>query len=120
MGLRWQLELDRVAWLDLPASGYCPHDSGQADDVAIGIGMQGLLEQSVLEVVDLLTRIPQPGHGDNHVTDHQPGTDGKLQEVDATSGDVLAHVPGTDAEAGLCHFVEQLRVDQVHLAKIRL
>src|SRR5207244_3805495 len=48
----------------------------------------------------------------------QPGAGWQAEQVDALSGDVLAHLAGRDVKTGSAQFVMKLGVDQVDLSKI--
>ena len=54
------------------------------------------------------------------LSDTEDRTDGKMQQFDPTSGDVLAHLSRTNRHALQRKLVMELSVDEVDLAKIRL
>jgi hypothetical protein len=82
---------------------------------------QDLAEQSWFESIDLLARISKTGNADHGVvTEVEQGAFGKGEQVDAPCCDVLAQLPRLNLVAGYCHFVEQLRMDQMHLSQVGL
>ena len=121
MRLGGQLHLDRIARPDRSTGRDDAHDPGLAHDVARRIPTDDLLQQAVLELVDLQARVAQAGDlDDGFVTEVQQRADGEAEEIDAARGDVLPEIPRSYLVARLTEFLEQLLVDQMDLAQIRL
>lgn len=63
--------------------------------------------QSGLESIELNTRRAQPCDLNHRgVSDPQQRASRKLQQVDPSRGDILAHLTGSDREPELAQFVE--------------
>jgi len=109
------------AWTDCPGVRHDPHYAGLADEVAVGVAVQHGLHESTVDSLELQARVAQPGHLDHGgVAEVQACTGGQGEQVDATGGDVLPHLPGLDREAGLGQLVVQFRVHEVDLPQVRL
>ena len=102
------------------AAGDDTHDPGESDDLAPIIGLDHLLEQAGLKIVDLLARVAEACDRHHRIAEVQSSADGKCQQVDIPSGDVLAEFTGYDAVTAHAQFIEQLSMDQVHLSQVRL
>jgi hypothetical protein len=97
------------------------HHSALAFDGSIIRSSQDLAEQSWFESIDLLAWISKTGDADHGVvTEVEQRAFGKGEQVDAPCCDVLAQLPRCNLVAGCCHFVEQLRMDQMHLSQVGL
>lgn len=119
--LHRKLDTDRVTRAHDATLQHDAHDPGLAPDLALVITIEHRMQQSGPEVVDLLTRVTQPGHLDNSSsTKGQPRAPGKGEEVDAPRGDVLPQLPGIDVESLRSKLVVQFGMDQVDLTKVGL
>jgi hypothetical protein len=94
------------------------HASPHAEGRTRGLGAHPR-EQPGLIAVDVHARAAQPCElDDRFIADAQPGAGGQCRQVDAARGQVLAQVAGEHPEAFRLEFVEQLAMDQVHLAQV--
>ena len=98
---------------------YDAHHSRLTHDLSGAVAGQHGLEQAGLEAVDLPAGVPKAGYLDDGVgSDPQEGPLRQVQQVDAAGSDVFPEVAGAHLEAVLRQFVEQLRLDQVHLPQV--
>ena len=112
---------DRVAGSHLAAASYDGHHPGLAHQPAVGVAAHHLPQQPGLEAVDLHARVAQPGDHDlGGVAEQQHGAGRQREQVDAAGRDVLAEVAGEHPGPSSCTSLEQLGVDQVHLAQVGL
>lgn len=78
-------------------------------------------QQPVGELVDLVTRIAQPGDRHQGVgTQPQHGAGRQTQQIDAVGREVLAQVTRTHLVAYCSDLIEELAADQMHLAQVGL
>ena len=109
-GWSGKLGLDHVAGPDGSAGSDDGHDSGLADEFSIPS-----LEYSCQ------AGIAQTRHIEDDLgANSQPRALGQSEQVDAMCGDVFAKFRRTDAKAFRLQFVEQLGMDQMDLAQVRL
>lgn len=95
------------------------HDAGLSDQFAGVVAVEHRRHQAGLQPVELQARVAQAGdlhHGFG--PEVKAGAGRKSEEVDATGGDVLAHVASGHPEPGRSQLVEQLGVDEVDLAQV--
>ncbi|GAA2464258.1 hypothetical protein GCM10010405_55770 [Streptomyces macrosporus] len=116
-----QFDLDRVAGAHHAAGPDDAHHPGLADDVAVLVAADDLLRQARPEVLDPEAGVAQSGElHDRLAAEAQQRARGRAEQVDAAGGDVLAELPRPHVEPRPADLVEQLLVDQVHLAQVRL
>jgi hypothetical protein len=102
MRFRWNVQLDPVAGPDGPSIKHDAHDSGCVHAVPIGVSMPEQLRQPFLEIIDLRTRLPQPGQFDDSAgAELQTGTGRKGMKVESLGRDVFAELAGTNPVASL-------------------
>ncbi len=83
--------------------------------------MDDLPQQSRPERVDLRARVAQPGHlDDGRRADLQPGAAGQRKQIDVPRCNVFAELARTDVEPLMVQLVEQLGLQEVHLAEVEL
>src|SRR5690606_30671092 len=100
MRLRWKLDPNPIPWPHFATRYDHTHDPGLADEVPLLITIQDGGHQSRLKVIQLGTRVSQPGHFHHRlVTQMEPRTCGKPEQVDAARRDVFAHIAGRDEKA---------------------
>jgi hypothetical protein len=108
-GRRGGGELDRepVARPDRPAAQDDGHDSGLADQPALGIAVEHRRHQPGLIIVELLARVAQPGHPDlGFPAELEDRVDRQRQQVEALGQDILAERAGADVEPHLVEFFQ--------------
>src|SRR5215472_19190044 len=116
-----QFDADPVALAHLAALYDDPHDAGFADEVAPFFAAERRGHQPRLYPVQLAARVAQPGHlDDRRAAEMEPGAGRQSEQINAAHRDILAHLPGRDAEAGFAQFVMQFGMNEVDLAQIRL
>ncbi len=97
------------------------HDTSLADEPALRVTRQCRRHQAPLHPVQLSAGVAQAGHLDHgRFTQVQSGTGRQPEEIDATRGDVLAHLPCRHDETRGTQLVVQLSVEQVHLPQVGL
>lgn|SRR5690554_4158848 len=112
---------DPVTGSDDPFTHHYSHDPGLADEIPLVVPIEDRSHETSLKAVQLPARIAQAGHLDDGVTsDVEVGAGRKREQVDIPGRDVLTHLARFHAESGGSKLVEQLGLDQVHLAKIGL
>ncbi len=85
------------------------------------VPIQRRRHQSWHETIELDARIAQPGHPHpGGVADAKHRIRRQPEQVNAARQDVLADLAGPDSEAFGFEFLQQLPVQQMHLAQIRL
>jgi len=67
MWQRWCFDLDGISRSDLPTSQYDAHDTRDPDIIAFTVSEAQEGHQTVLELLDLSTRIPQARQFDNRI-----------------------------------------------------
>jgi hypothetical protein len=115
---RRQLHADRVPGADDPSDEHDSHDTGLTHELAVGVAVEQGRHEPVGEPVELHARVAQ-AHDlhDGVVAKVQPGAGGQPEQVHPTGQHVLADVPGVHVVRGP-QLVEQLGVDEVHLAEV--
>ncbi len=112
MGFWWQVDADLVS---RPHDSFLQdhsHDASLADEPALLITSQQLLQEALLKVFQLGTRIAQASHLDQCcIAQMQQRACWQTQKIDATRGDVLAYLASKDLEASEAQLVMQLGVD---------
>lgn len=111
---------DGVAGTDPSPGDHDPHDAGLADQATLGVPIEHGVHQAWLKEVKLLAGVSQAGNLDHDLADREPGARRQRQQIEAAGGDVLADIAGRNSEALAGQFVEQLGVDQMDLAQVRL
>jgi hypothetical protein len=116
-----QFHGDDIAGSGAAAGNDHAHDPGLAHEGTIRGTVQNGLQQARHELIDLGTRVAQTGHLHHSVrSEPKLRTPGQGEQVDASGRNILAQLTRSDLEALLPQLVEQLRLDQVDLAKVGL
>lgn len=116
-----QFHFDRVAGEHHTAFPHDAHDSGLAHDVPRLVTADDLFQQPILEVVDLQAGIAEAGDfQDRGGADAQQCADRQSEQVDTARGDVLAEFAGRHLEPFFTDLGEELFMNEVDLAQIRL
>ena len=85
------------------------------------VAEQDLPEEARLEVLDLTARVTKPGDGEQHVVaDSHRRAGREAEQVDTSGRHVLAKLSGLNRVPGAGELVEQLSMQQVHLAQVGL
>jgi hypothetical protein len=112
---------DHVSGSNDPARDHDRHHSGLANNVSFMVLADHMREQAGLEIIDLVTGIAQAGNLDHCIiAELQPGSLGHVKEIDAASGDVLAHIPRAYGVTIVGNLIEELSMDEMDLPQIRL
>ena len=120
---RWRgkLNFDWIARPNRPACFHDRHDTGLADELSVRSSVQNCCQQAGLEFFDLVARISQTGHLEDHVASNsQQRARWQREKVDAACGDVFSEFRRGHAKAHRSQFVKQLGVNQMDLTKVRL
>lgn len=121
MWLLGQLHLNRIAWCHRSAFQNYGHHARLSNEVPLRIPVQNSLLQPFLKLVDLLARISQAGDFQHRLgAQAQAGAGRKVEQSYPAGGDVLSQLAGLHLEAGPIQLIQQLLVNQVHLAEVRL
>lgn len=117
----WKYDGDRLTRADGASAVDHTHDAGPPHKCAGVVITDELLEQARHEVLNLRTRIAQPGHLNNSaLPDVQPGAAGQLEQIQTGGGDVLPQRPGLHSESAGPQPVEEFLVHEMNLAQIGL
>ena len=117
---RW-FDRDHVTGPDITSGKYDAHDTGFSDQRAVGVPVEHRGHQPGLEFVELNAGIAQPGDFDDSIApEMQPRAGWQREQIDAARRDVLAEVTRHHRVAACAQFLEQLSVDEMHLAQVRL
>lgn len=119
---RWRkFDGDRISWPDCSASENDAHDASLPNDTSLAVPTENRLQQARFERIDLCTRISQPSHLDARlVAEMKDSTRRKGKQVDACGRYVLPHLSRRDGKPVGRDLGEKLRMDEMHLAKVRL
>lgn len=116
-----QLDAHFVTWPNLAAGVNNTHDAGLTDQPAIWRAMHQSCHEPRLELIELFTRIAEAGEMEHDLfSDVQLGAFWQSKEINTLRSDVLAELARLDVESLRLQFGEQLTVDEVHLAQVRL
>lgn len=116
-----QFHGDPVAGADRTACEDDRHDTGLADEIAVGVAIEHGRPESLLEFIQLPAGVAQPRDLDDRlIAEREPRAARQGQQVDPAGRDVLPHLTGGDREAGPPELIVQLGVDQMDLPEIRL
>ncbi|MCW2756505.1 MAG: hypothetical protein JWO46_251 [Nocardioidaceae bacterium] len=97
------------------------HHPAPPYDGAVGVPSDHVPQQALVEPLDLQAWVAQTGDLDDRlVAEQQQCAGGEGEQVDAAGGDVLAEVAGADHVTLGSQLVEELGVQQVDLAEVRL
>lgn len=121
MGWSGELDEDLIAGAHLASRDDDGHGAGLAYEVAVAVAAEDGLHEAGLYAVELVTGVAEAGDLDDGAgAQPEPDAGREGEQIEAASGDVLAHEAGGDGEAGGAQFVEKFGVDDVDLAEVWL
>ncbi len=121
MWCRWELDGDFIAWPDSAARDDDAHNPRLANQLSLRSATKHCCSKARLKLVELFTRIAQPGDFDYcGVTNVKLGSGRQSQKVNIARSDVLADLPWVNAKPLSAEFFEELLMNEMHLPEVGL